>query len=330
MNKDIWVHIEQEEGKIANVSLELLSEAHRLQAKRSTPGKVVAVLIGSQVEPLIHTLEEYGAEQIYVADKEDLKLYQPQYYASIYEKLIKENDPDILLVGATALGTQLAPTIALKVKTGVAAHSIELRLSEDDGLIAVVPAFGGKVLGDILCPNHRPQMASIKSGILNKPEKKQVKAEIIKVDLTFLKDIKTDLKPISVCREEPKGVPLEEAEIVICGGWGIGGQETWVYLEKIAEKLGGAVASTRPPVDEGWTPGEHIMIGTSGKSVRPKVYIGFGISGATHHVCGMKDADMIININKDENADIFNVSDYGAVGDVKKILPLLEEALKIK
>lgn len=130
-------------------------------------------------------------------------------------------------------------------------------------------------------------------------------------------------------REEPKGVPLEEAEIVICGGWGIGGQETWGHLEKIAEKLGGAVASTRPPVDEGWTPGEHIMIGTSGKSVRPKVYIGFGISGATHHICGMKDSDMIININKDENAEIFNVSDYGAVGDVKKILPLLEEALQI-
>src|SRR5690554_1082656 len=121
MNKDIWVHIEHVEGKIASVSLELLSEAHRLQAQRPTPGKVVAVLIGSEVETLIPTLEEYGAEKIYVADGENLKLYQPQYYASIYEKLIKENDPDILLVGSTALGSQLAPTIALKVKTGVAA-----------------------------------------------------------------------------------------------------------------------------------------------------------------------------------------------------------------
>jgi electron transfer flavoprotein alpha subunit len=328
MSKDIWVHIEHIEGKIANVSLELLSEAHRLQAQRPTPGKVVAVLIGSQVEPLIQTLEEYGAEQIYVADKENLELYQPQYYANIYEKLIKEKDPDILLVGSTAIGSQLAPTIALKVKTGVAAHSIELRMSEKDQLVSVVPAFGGKVLGDILCPNHRPQMASIKAGILDKPEKKQVKAEVLNVDLSFLDEVKTDLIPLNIKREEPKGVPLEEAEIVICGGWGIGDQETWELLNKIAEKLGGAVASTRPPVDEGWAPGEHIMIGTSGKSVRPKVYLGFGISGATHHVCGMKDAGVIININKDENAEIFNVSDFGAVGDVKKILPLLEDALQ--
>lgn len=327
MNKDIWVYIEQVEGKIASVSLELLSEAHRLQAQRTTPGKVVAVLIGSDVEKLIPTLEDYGSENIYLADGEKLKFYQPDYYASIFEKLIKENDPDILLVGSTAIGSQLAPTIALKVTTGVAAHSMQLKINEDDELVAVVPAFGGKVLGDILCPKHRPQMASIKPGILDKAEKRPVKAEVIKVDLSFLEEVKATLKPISITKEEPKGVPLEEAEIVICGGWGIGDEETWAILEKIADKLGGAVASTRPPVDEGWVPGEHVMIGTSGKSVRPKVYLGFGISGATHHICGMKDAGVIISINKDENAEIFNVSDYGVVGDVKKILPLLEEAL---
>ena len=162
MNKDIWVYIEQVEGKIASVSLELLSEAHRLQAQRTTPGKVVAVLIGSDVEKLIPTLEDYGSEKIYLADGEKLKFYQPDYYASIFEKLIKENDPDILLVGSTAIGSQLAPTIALKVTTGVAAHSMQLKINEDDELVAVVPAFGGKVLGDILCPKHRPQMASIK------------------------------------------------------------------------------------------------------------------------------------------------------------------------
>jgi electron transfer flavoprotein alpha subunit len=204
---------------------------------------------------------------------------------------------------------------------------MQLKINEDDELVAVVPAFGGKVLGDILCPKHRPQMASIKPGILDKAEKRPVKAEVIKVDLSFLEEVKATLKPISITKEEPKGVPLEEAEIVICGGWGIGDEETWAILEKIADKLGGAVASTRPPVDEGWVPGEHVMIGTSGKSVRPKVYLGFGISGATHHICGMKDAGVIISINKDENAEIFNVSDYGVVGDVKKILPLLEEVL---
>lgn len=327
MNKDIWVHIEQVEGKVADVSLELLSEAHRLQAQRPNPGRVVAVLIGSQVDQHVSLLEEYGAEKIYLADSEKLKLYRPQYYSSIYEKLIKENGPDVLLVGATALGSQLAPTIALKVHTAVAAHSIELKWTEDDELIAVVPAFGGKVLGDILCPNYRPQMASIKPGILDEAEKNPVEAEIEKIDLAFLKEVKEDLQPINLCREEPKGMPLEKAEIVICGGWGVGDAETWEYLNRIAEKLGGAVASTRPAVDEGWSPGEHVMIGTSGKSVRPKVYLGFGISGATHHVCGMKDSGVIISINKDEDAEIFNVSDFGIVGDLKKILPLLDEAL---
>ena len=328
MNKDIWIYIEQIEGKIANVSLELLGEAHRLKEQMQEPGKVVAVIIGSELDQLIPTLEEYGAEKIYVADDKRLKLYESQHYATIFQKLIEKEDPHILLVGATAIGTQLAPTIAGKVKTGVAAHSVELKIDQNDQLVAVVPAFGGKVLGDILCPNRRPQMASIKPGILDKPEKKKVETEIIKVDLNFLNQVKTNLKPLNLQREEPKGVPLEEADIVVCGGWGIGDKETWHYLEQIAEKLGGAVACTRPPVDEGWAAGEHLMIGTSGKSVRPKIYLGFGISGATHHVCGMKDAGLIISVNKDENAEIFKVSDYGIVGDVKKILPLLAEAVK--
>ncbi|KJS84472.1 MAG: hypothetical protein JM58_10675 [Peptococcaceae bacterium BICA1-8] len=327
MNKDIWVYVEQIEGKITNVSLELLSEAHRLKTKMQRPGQVVAVIIGSQLEELISTVQEYGAQKIYVADDKSLKLYEPQYYAAILKKLIKENDPHILLVGASALGSQLAPTVAAKVKTGVAAHCVELKISENDQLVAVVPAFGGKVLGDILCPKNRPQIASIKQGILDKPVKIEAVGEVIKVDLSFLTQVKTNLKPLKICREEPKGVPLEEAEIVICGGWGVGDQDTWHYLEKIAEKIGGAVACTRPPVDEGWAPGEHVMIGTSGKSVRPKLYLGFGISGATHHICGMKDSGLIISINRDENAEIFKVSDYGIIGDIKQVLPLLAEAV---
>lgn len=325
MNKDIWVYVEQTEGKIANVSLELLEEAKKLKNKMQNPGQVVAVIIGYQITELAKALIEYGAEKVFIAEDEKLKLYQPKYYAAILENLIKEHDPHILLVGATQIGSQLAPTVAAKVKTGVAAHCVELKIDEKDDLVAVVPAFGGKVLGDILCPKHRPQMASVKPGIFDKPEKREAVGEIIPVDVSVIKDLKTNLKPLSLCREEPKGVPLEEAEIVICGGWGIGDQEHWQKLEKIAERLGGAIACTRPPIDEGWAPGEHMMIGTSGKSVRPKIYLGFGISGATHHVCGMKDAGLIISVNKDENAEIFKVSDYGIVGDVKEVLPLLSE-----
>ena len=158
---------------------------------------MAAVIIGSQVEHLIPLVQEYGAEKIYVADEERLKLYESQHYAAIFQKLIEQEDPHILLVGATAIGSQLAPTIAGKVKTGVAAHSVELKIDEKDKLVAVVPAFGGKVLGDILCPNRRPQMASIKPGILDKPEKKKVETEIIKVDLNFLNQVKTNLKPLN-------------------------------------------------------------------------------------------------------------------------------------
>jgi len=327
MTKDIWVFIEQNQGQPANVSLELLNEAAAMKNKMSSPGSVVAVVIGSDTEQLVKVCMEYGAERVYKAEDKRLSLYNPEYYASIIVKLIEEHDPHILLFGATYIGSQLAPMVAARVKTGVAAHSIELKIDADDNLVAVVPAFGGKVLGDILIPNHRPQMASIKPGILNKAEKRPVEGKIEEVDLSFLDSIAAPLKPIRLCREEVKGVPLEEAEVVVCGGFGVGDKEHWSMLEKLAEKLGGAVGCTRPAVDEGWAEGEHLMIGTSGKSIRPKVYIGFGISGATHHICGMKDSGVIISINKDENSEIFKVSDFGLVGDARGILPLLLERL---
>jgi electron transfer flavoprotein alpha subunit len=239
--------------------------------------------------------------------------------------MIDLHDPHIFLFGATYTGSQLAPMVAARVKTGVAAHSIELKVDDNDNMIAVVPAFGGKVLGDILIPNHRPQIASIKPGILNKAEKKNTNGEIEIIDTGFLNELNITLQPLSLCREEVKGVPLEEAEVVICGGFGVGDKEHWNMLQELADRIGGSVGCTRPAVDEGWSEGEHLMIGTSGKSVRPKVYIGFGISGATHHICGMKDSGLIISVNKDENADMFKVSDFGLVGDIKEILPLLIE-----
>ncbi|KUO76770.1 MAG: hypothetical protein APF77_12820 [Clostridia bacterium BRH_c25] len=327
MTKDIWVFIEQNQGNIANVSLELLNEAVCLQKKMSDPGKIAAVVIGHDVEQLGKTCMEYGAEKVYTADDERLKLYQPEYYASVLVKLIKSHDPHILLFGATYTGSQLAPMVAVRVKTGVAAHSIELKIDGNDNMIAVVPAFGGKVLGDILIPQHRPQMASIKPGILNKAEERHTDGEVETVNLDFLKDLEITLQPLRICKEEIKGIPLEEAEIVVCGGFGVGDKEHWNMLQQLAEKLGGSVGCTRPAVDEGWADGEHLMIGTSGKSIRPKVYIGFGISGATHHICGMKDSGMIININRDESADVFKVSDVGLVGDAKEILPLLIESI---
>lgn len=329
MPRDIWVYIEHNQGQITNVSLELLGEALKLKKQMVEPGQVAAIIIGFQVEKSAQEVLDYGVDKVYVAENKKLELYNPEYYGEIIRRLVIKEDPHIFLVGATAIGTQLAPLVAAKVKTGVAAHCVELKLDEEDNLLAVVPAFGGKVLGDIMCPKHRPQMATVKGGIFFKPEKNSRNGQIIKVELSFLSEIKPRLIPLKLCREEPKGVPLEEAEIVVCGGWGIGDKEQWSLLEKVAERLGGGISCTRPPVDAGWAPGEHIMIGTSGKSIRPKIYLGFGVSGATHHICGMKDAGLIINLNKDESAEIFKVSDYGLVGDVKEVLPLLAETLQI-
>lgn len=330
MGKDIWVYIEHYKNVVANVSLELLGEAVRLQKKMQNPGRIGAVIIGSKTAEVKKIIANYGAEVAYIAEDERLAYYNPQYYGKILEELVRKEKPHIFLLGATSLGSQLAPLVGAKLKTGVAAHCVQFKVDPKDNLVAVVPAFGGKVLGDILCPSASPQMATVKPGIFNKPEPVNSLLQEVKMDLAFLDNINPQLKLLKVCREEPQGVPLEEADIVVCGGWGIGSQENWALLEKIAQRIGGAIACTRPPIDEGWAPGEQIMIGTSGKSIRPKVYLGWGVSGATHHLCGMKDSDLIISINKDENAEIFKVSDYGLVGDIEELLPLLAEKLGIE
>ena len=327
MTKDIWVFVEQNQGIVANASLELLNEAIRIKEKMANPGEIAAVVLGEDIGQLSETCQQYGAEKVFVADDQRLRLYHPEYYASILVALIKTHDPHIFLFGATYFGSQLAPMVAARVKTGVAAHSIELKVDEGDNLVAVVPAFGGKVLGDIHIPNHRPQMASIKPGILEKAEKKSIGGVIETVNLDFLDDVKVNLQPIRLCKEETKGIPLEDADVVVCGGFGMGNQEYWNMLQNFADKIGSSLGCTRPALDEGWTKGEHLMIGTSGKSIRPKVYIGFGVSGATHHICGMKDSSLIININKDENSEVFKVSDLGVVGDLSQILPLLIESI---
>jgi len=317
----IWVFAEQNDGKLAGVT-ELLGKARELAAQ-SGAGRVSAVLLGSGVEELTRTLFDYGAETVYVADDARLRLYQHTTYAPLITSLCEEEKPDIFLFGATALGTDLGPTIASQLNTGIAAHCVDLKLDTNGMLISVVPAFGGKILGDILCPCHKPQMASVKAGIFPKPDPAPVNGSIVQIDLSPLKNVAKGIKALRLCKEKPKGLPLEDAEVVICGGWGLNNAENWNLVEELAELLGGASACTRPAVDEGWGPGEDMMIGTSGKSIRPKIYLSFGVSGATHHICGMKDSGLVISVNSDENAPIFEVSDYAVVADVNKILPLL-------
>ena len=328
--KGIWVIAEQMAGCLNSVSFELLGKARELKKQLKNPEPITAVLLGKDIEGLAPDLGAYGAEEIIIVDHPLLEYYQNETYALVLQDLINERKPSILLMGATGIGQDLAPILGVKVNTGVAAHCVDLRIDQDDNLVAVVPAFGGKVLGDILCPKHRPQMATLKPGVLGKPERdKQALNSIIKHDPE--KSLKKDagrVKALGIYRQEVKGVPLEEAEVVVAGGWGMGSKENWQLLEELASLLGGAVGCTRPPVDEKWVEGEHQMIGTSGKTVRPKIYIGAAISGATHHVCGMKDSGLIVSINKDPKAPIFEVSDIRIVGDAKIILSKLIEEIK--
>ena len=321
--KKIWVFAEYVNCTLDRVALELLTKAKELSAGLSGETEVAAVLLGSRARSACKVLAEYGAEKIYLAESEELGLYNPMLYAPIITNLVKREDPDIFLFGATAIGSELGPTVAAQLKTGVAAHCMDLRINEKEQLVANVPSFGGKILGEILCPDTRPQMASVKPGIFVQGEPEEREPNIIEEDVRGIKTEGLPLKAITLEKKEIEGVPLEKAEVVFCGGYGLGCKENWEKLEKLASMLGGAAACTRPVVDEGWAPGEHVMVGTSGKSIRPKAYVGFGISGATHHICGMKDSGLIISINKDDKAAVFEVSDAGAAADLNKVLDQL-------
>lgn len=319
MNK-IWVFAEQINCTLDRVTLELLSKAKELAGGLKGETEVAAVLLGCGVKNLCKILANYGADKIYLAESEAFKLYNPMLYAPVITKLVKRENPDIFLFGATAIGSELGPTVAARLKTGVAAHCVDMRIDENENLIADVPSFGGKILGEILCPDTRPQMASVKPGIFVQGEEEQREPDIINIDVSEINPEEFPLKAVGLEKKEIEGVPLDKAEIVFCGGYGLGSKENWDKLEKLASLLGGAAACTRPVVDEGWAPGEHVMVGTSGKSIRPKAYIGFGISGATHHICGMKDSSLVISINRDKEAPIFEVSDAGIASDLNKIL----------
>lgn len=328
-DQGIWVVAEQTVDGISRVSFELLAKARELKEQGGLQAPVTAVLLGEKLDDYAVKLAEAGAEAMILVDHPALRYYQNDLYAAILKALVEQKEPSIILMGATAAGSDLAPTLGAKLRTGVSAHCVDMRLNEEGHLVAVVPAFGGKVLGDILCTNFRPQIATVRPGILGKVVcfMKQ-KCSIEEFDITgILTQDKGRVKAIGMMHEEVKGVPLEEAEIVVAGGFGMETKENWQHLETLAKVLGGAVGCTRPPIDEGWAK-EYQMIGTSGKSVRPKVYIGVGISGATHHICGMKDACLVVSINKDEKASIFDVSDIRITADAAVILPLVLEGLQ--
>jgi electron transfer flavoprotein alpha subunit len=275
---------------------------------------------------LPQTIIDHGADAVLVADDPALASYRLLPYTHVMSALIGEHRPEIFLLGATAMGMELAPRVAARMGTGLSAHCIDLRLDEKGHLLQVVPGWGGGVIATIACPEHRPQMATVMPGTLRPPSPARRKGEVVQVPVKLPRQ---GLGPevVEERLEKPRELPLEKAEVVVAGGWGIGSKENWGLIENLAGVLNASVGATRPPVDEGWAK-EGQMIGQSGKTIRPKLYIGIAISGVMHHIVGMDQSEHIITINSDPNAEIFETSDVIVVADYQKILPPLIEEIR--
>ncbi|MGN0132455.1 MAG: electron transfer flavoprotein subunit alpha/FixB family protein [Lachnospiraceae bacterium] len=338
--KGVFVFAQQVDNQISGIAFELLGKAKELAASLETK-EVTAVLIGSDVKNLVDQLAEYGADRVIVVDDPELKEYRTEPYAHALASVINEYKPEIMLVGATAIGRDLGPTVSARVQTGLTADCTVLEIGdfplvaipgkEDEQkhnqLLMTRPAFGGNTIATIACPDNRPQMATVRPGVMQKIEPvKGAKAEVVEFNPGFTPNnkyvtIKEVVKAVS------DTVDIMDAKILVSGGRGVGSPENFKLLEDLAEVLGGTVSCSRAVVDSGWKP-KDLQVGQTGKTVRPSVYFAIGISGAIQHVAGMEESDIIVAINKDEDAPIFDVADYGVVGDLNKIVPQLTEAIK--
>jgi len=323
--KGIWVFAEQRDGKIQEVALELIGKARELaDAKNDT---VTALLLGRNIRELADELIYYGADTVVIVEDEKLENYQTNAYADAITQIIEKHKPSILLFGATSTGRDLAPRLATRIKTGLSADCIDLEIDNDGVLIQTKPSYGGNIMVEIMCPNHRPQMATVRPKVLKTPEKDSTrKGEKIteQVEINPLNILTTVVERL---KDKTAAEKIEEAEVVVAGGRGMQTKENFDKLYELAEVLGGMVGATRPPVNEGWI-SEDRQIGQSGKTIAPKLYIACGISGAVQHTVGMENAEVVIAINKDPNAPIFNFADYGIVGDCQKIVPVLIKKFK--
>ena len=323
-NNKIWVCMEQTGGKIAGVSYEMLSEARKLADQVS--GEVGAVLLGYQIQDQAKEAFAYGADKVYVCDDEKLKDYRTETYCKVLENLVKENAPETLLLAATTNGRDLAARLASRLETGLAADCVALSL-EDGQLVATRPIYGGNLMADIVFPEKRPAMCTIRPNALSKAEPDASKSgEIVSVAFDTEEDaIRAKVREIL---EKASGeISLTDAQIIVSGGRGLGDASGFDLIREFASTLNAAVGASRAAVDAGWIPYEH-QVGQTGKTVGPKLYIACGISGALQHLAGMKTSDVIVAINKDEEAPIFGVANYGIVGDLYKVIPIMIEEFK--
>jgi electron transfer flavoprotein alpha subunit len=334
--KGVFTFAQQVDHKLEGVAFELIGKGKELANDLGT--EVTAVLLGSDIKDLADQLAEYGADHVIVVDDPELKDYRTEPYAQALAGIINEFKPEIFLVGATAIGRDLGPTVSARVGTGLTADCTSLEIGnfplnapEDqqkkNQLLMTRPAFGGNTIATIACPDNRPQMATVRPGVMIKLEpKKGAKADIIEYKADLKKNNKY-VEILDIVKEVKKTADIMEAKILVSGGRGVGSAENFKLLDDLAEAIGGTVSCSRAVVDNGWKP-KDLQVGQTGKTVRPNVYFAIGISGAIQHVAGMEESDIIIAINKDETAPIFDVADYGIVGDLNKIVPALTEAIK--
>ena len=343
----VWVLAEQRGNNLLDVSLELVSEGRKLADELDV--SLSAVLLGSDVQDEAKDLIAYGADHVYVIEDEELKDYRTNTYTHVITELVEEYKPEIVLLGATHNGRDLGPRLSSKLETGLTADCTKLAIDDEKGiLLQTRPAFGGNLMATIICPDHRPQMSTVRPGVMAKGEAdydragevttleadlgdeidSEVKNRILQIG-SHLHDADILTRIREIVKEAKASVDLESAEIIVSGGRGVGDPEGFAVIKDLAEVLEAEVGASRAVVDEGWIDKEH-QVGQTGKTVGPKLYIACGISGAIQHRAGMQGSDYVIAINTDDEAPIFDVCDYGIVGDLHEIVPLLSKAFKVE
>ncbi|MDI6245034.1 electron transfer flavoprotein subunit alpha/FixB family protein [Clostridioides difficile] len=324
---NVLVVIEQRENVIQTVSLELLGKATEIAKDYDT--KVSALLLGSKVEGLIDTLAHYGADEVIVVDDEALAVYTTEPYTKAAYEAIKAADPIVVLFGATSIGRDLAPRVSARIHTGLTADCTGLAVAEDTKLLLMTrPAFGGNIMATIVCKDFRPQMSTVRPGVMKKNEPDETKEAVINRFKVEFNDADKLVQVVQVIKEAKKQVKIEDAKILVSAGRGMGGKENLDILYELAEIIGGEVSGSRATIDAGWLDKAR-QVGQTGKTVRPDLYIACGISGAIQHIAGMEDAEFIVAINKNLEAPIFKYADVGIVGDVHKVLPELISQLSV-
>ena len=335
--KGVFVFAQQVDNVISNIAYELIGKGKELAKDLGV--EVTAVLVGSDVKGLADQLAEYGADKVIVVDDPELKEYRTEPYTHAIASVIKEFKPEIFLIGATAIGRDLGPRVCARIHTGLTADCTKLdigdfpmnpvpgRETKHNQLLMTRPAFGGNTIATIACPDFRPQMATVRPGVMQKaPKEAGKKAVVTEFNPGFTKNNKyVDI--LEVVKAVSNTVDIMDAKILVSGGRGVGSPENFKILDDLAEAIGGTVSCSRAVVDAGWKP-KDLQVGQTGKTVRPNVYFAIGISGAIQHVAGMEDSDLIIAINKNNTAPIFEIADVGIVGDCTAIIPKLTEALK--